>query len=218
MKYILALLLSCIIGFAKGKTSEFTQFVPNGYVIVEQQFGDLNNDGRKDCVLIIKGTDKSKIIIDEYQGKLDRNRRGIIILFNQKGKYVMTSQNLDCFSSEHEDGGVYYAPELSIEIKKKQLIIHYAHGRYGYTDYIFSYRNNDIVLIGFEQNDSNGPITVRETSINFLTKKKIERENINADNPDAKEVFSTRKLAITVKRLQTLSTITNFDEFDMSEY
>jgi hypothetical protein len=59
-------------------------FLPKGYVIFENIKGDLNKDGIEDCVLIIKGTDKSKIVIDEYQGELDRNRRGIIVFVQQK--------------------------------------------------------------------------------------------------------------------------------------
>ncbi len=68
-----------------------SDFVPKGYVINKYEGGisaegwdeirgDLNKDGLEDAVLIIKGTDKSKIIQDEDRGTLDRNRRGIIVL------------------------------------------------------------------------------------------------------------------------------------------
>lgn len=218
MNYLLFILLPLFSLNAFAKNPELSKFVPKGYVIAEQQYGDLNNDGTKDCVMIIKGTDKRKIIVDEYQGKLDRNRRGIIILFNQKGTYTLASKNYDCFSSENEDGGVYFAPELSIEMKKTQLIIHYGHGRYGTWDFIFKYIQNDFALIGYEQSESNGPVIVRETSINFLTKKKIVRENINVDNGEGKEKFRTNNSSITVKRLMTLSEIKDFDELDMTTY
>ena len=63
-------------------------FIPKGYVLHtyeggisagswDEIKGDLNKDGLEDVVLIIKGTDKSKIIHDEYRGELDRNRREI---------------------------------------------------------------------------------------------------------------------------------------------
>jgi len=45
--------------------------------------GDLNTDGLEDIVLLIKGTNASKIVDDEYVGKLDRNRRGIIVLLKK---------------------------------------------------------------------------------------------------------------------------------------
>ena len=40
-------------------------FLPKGFMVFEKINGDLNNDGIEDCVLIIKGTDKKQIIIDE---------------------------------------------------------------------------------------------------------------------------------------------------------
>lgn len=53
-------------------------FIPEGYVVFDTKYGDLNNDGSDDCVLIIKGTENSQIINDEYLGQLDRNRRGVM--------------------------------------------------------------------------------------------------------------------------------------------
>jgi hypothetical protein len=100
-----------------------SDFVPKGYVINKYEGGisaegwdeirgDLNKDGLEDAVLIIKGTDKSKIIQDEDRGTLDRNRRGIIVLLNKGNYYELASKNYSCFSSENEDGGAYFAPEL----------------------------------------------------------------------------------------------------------
>ena len=105
-----------------------TDFLPKGFVVSEKISGDLNKDGIKDCVLIIKGTSKKQIITDEYRGKLDRNRRGIIVLLNKKDHYELAVKNESCFSSENEDGGVYFPPELSVEIKKGNLYIQYGQG------------------------------------------------------------------------------------------
>ena len=126
-------------------------FIPKGYVLFEKITGDLNKDGLDDCVLIIKGTDKSKIITDQYQGKLDRNRRGVIILFSRKDHYELALKNYNCLSSENEDGGIYFPPELSVEIIKGNLFFHYGHGRYGYWKYNFRYQNSDFELIGYDQ-------------------------------------------------------------------
>lgn len=79
-------------------------FLPEGYVLFEKVVEDLNKDGLEDCVLIIKGTDKDKIIKDEYRGKLDRNRRGILVLLNKNVGYELVVKNYECFSSENEDG------------------------------------------------------------------------------------------------------------------
>ena len=121
-------------------------FLPKDYIIFEKVIGDLNNDSVPDCVLIIKGTDKTKIINDEYRGKLDRNRRGIIVLFKKNDKYELVTKNYNCFSSENEDGGVYFPPELSIEIKNSKLYVTYGHGRYGYWGYTFRFQGSEIAL------------------------------------------------------------------------
>lgn len=131
----------------------------------------MNKDGLEDCVLIVKSTDKNQIITHEYGGELDRNRRGIIVLLNKDDYYELAIKNYDCFSSENEDGGAYFAPILSVEIKNGNLNIHYAHGRYGYWKYTFRFQNSDFELIGYNQSDNRGPIVERETSINFLSKK-----------------------------------------------
>ena len=53
------------------------------------------------------------------------------MLFKVNEDYVLATKNYDCFSSENEDGGVYFAPELDISIEKGNLYVHYGHGRYG---------------------------------------------------------------------------------------
>ena len=151
MKTILTLFISILTTTVFGQVEQKlnpTDFLPKGYVVFEQINGDLNKDSIDDCVLIIKGTDTNKIVTDEYRGKLDRNRRGVIVLFNKNGLYELAIKNLDCFSSENEDGGVYFAPELSIEIKKGNLYFHYGHGRYGYWKYTFRFQKSDF-KIGF---------------------------------------------------------------------
>ncbi|WP_339697788.1 hypothetical protein [uncultured Marixanthomonas sp.] len=43
-----------IVFGCKAQDSEPSDFIPKGYTEFEKYFGDLNKDGRKDCVLIIK--------------------------------------------------------------------------------------------------------------------------------------------------------------------
>lgn len=196
-----------------------SDFIPEGYVIFDKVLGDLNKDGREDCVLIIKGTDKTKIIKDEYRGELDRNRRGLIILFNNENGYELAAKNYTCFSSENEDGGVYFPPDLDVLIEKANLFIHYAHGRYGYWRYNFRYKNSDMELIGYDESSNHGPIVNRETSINFLTKKEIIKENIN-ENPDqisGDEIFKETKKNVSLTNTIKLSEIKDFDELDFSD-
>jgi len=205
-----------------------SDFVPEGYVIHQydggtfttettQIKGDLDNDGLEDIVLIIKGTNKANVIKDKYRGELDRNRRGIIVLLNKRDHYKLVLKNYDCFSSENEDGGVYFAPELDVSIAKGKLNIHYAHGRYGYWSYTFRYQNSDFELIGYDESSHRGPIINSETSINFLTKKKLKRVNINEDIEEGgDEVFDEKWSVVRIKELIRLSEIRDFDDLNVS--
>lgn len=204
-------------------------FIPKGYVLHtsdggmfgegwNELKGDLNNDGREDRILIIKGTDKSKVVTVEFRGKLDRNRRGIIVLINKGDYYELAFKNYDCFSSENEDGGVYSPPELGFEIKKGNVIISENHGRYGNWKYTFKLKNSDLVLIGYDEIENYGPVVVREISINFLSKKKLERVNINAHKDDGEEIFEETWKPINVARLIKLSEIMDLTELSMAEY
>ncbi|GGF27460.1 hypothetical protein [Flavobacterium limi] len=196
---------------------DFTDFLPEGHVMFDTIFGDLNKDNQEDCVLIIKGTDKNKIITHEYRGQLDRNRRGIIVLLNENGNYQLATKNYDCFSSENEDGGVYYAPELSVEVSKGKLFVNYGHGRYGYWSYTFRYQNNGFALIGYDASHNRGPVTETQVSINYLTRQKIVNHNTNENADDGEEIFEKTLTKIKKTKLTLLSEIKDFDELDISE-
>ncbi len=223
MKKILTILIMTLTTTLFGQVeqkSDFFDFFPKGYVIFEQIKGDLNKDGVDDYVFIIKGTNKSKIITDQSRGKLDRNRRGIIVLFskkNDKNSYELAAKNYNCFSSENEDGGVYFAPELSVKIMKGNLSILYGHGRYGSWEYTFRYQNAGFELIGYD-NTNGGAVVSSQVSINFSTKKKQEKVNTNENAQGGDEVFKETWKNITINKLFKLQEIKDFDTLDMSIY
>lgn len=192
--------------------------VPTGYRIVDSVKGDLNNDQLADCIFIIKEINEKNIVKDEYRGMLDRNRRGLIILLNENGRYKELVKNYQCFSSENEDGGIYYAPEMEVEINKGNLLVYYRHGRYGYWIYTFHIANNDMQLIGYDASNNTGPVTDRETSINFLTKKKQVKENTKYDAGPGEEIFKENWSEIKMDTPLYLSKIKDFDEMDMYNY
>lgn len=193
-------------------------YIPKGMVLFDKVSGDLNKDGIPDLVLMIKGTDKSKFVQDEYRGELDRNRRGILVLFKHKDGYELVSKNADCFSSENEDGGVYYAPELSLDIRKGKLYVEYRHGRYGYWTYTFRFQNGDFELIGYDSTSTYGPIIKSDKSINFSTKRMQERVNINEEAESGEEVFKETWKNIKLDKTIKLSEIKDFDELYFPEY
>jgi len=185
---------------------------PKSYVLFDEIIGDLNGDGLSDDVLIIETKKKENYVEDEVHGELNRNRRGILIYFNKENGSELVTQNLYCFSSENEDGGVYFPPELSIEIQDGKLFIHYYHGRYGYWEYTFRYDNADFNLIGYDASESLGPVVNREISINFLTKKQFVKKNVEPNiDKNGDEVFEETWSSIEVEELLKLSEIKDFD-------
>lgn len=203
-----------------GHQTKFTNIkaihkLPKGYKLFEEIMGDLNGDGIKDYILIVKGKDKNAITENRLDELVDLSRRGIMIYLSEKKGFFLALKNLDCFSSENEDGGVYYAPELLISARKGKLYIEYNHGRYGNWQYTFRYQNSDFELIGYDNSNNYGPIINRTTSINFLTKMKQTKENMNKDIEESgEEVFEEKWGKINIDKLYKLSEIENFDGFD----
>jgi len=192
-----------------------TDFIPKGYKIFEKISGDLNKDGLDDCVLIIKATRKDGFVKNSFDKVVDRNRRGIIILFTEKDGYKLASKNYNCFSSENEEGGVYCAPYLSIDIRNSKLFVHYAHGRYGYWEYCFRYQDSDFMLIGYESFGSHGPTVLGKVSINFLTGVRYDDDNVNKYDDDAEEKFVRKVIKLKKEPLKKLSEIDDFDELEI---
>ena len=193
-----------------------TEFVPPGYVVVQKIQGDLNKDNQTNSVLIIKATDKAKFVKDESRGDLDRNRRGIIIALKTNDRYQLVLENRDCFSSENEDGGVYFSPELGVFIEQGNLRVHYFHGRYGFRAFQFRYQNSDFELIGYDSSQNRGPITERSISINLMTKKMLIKENVNRNAEEGgdeklKETWKKFTLSKPIK----LRDIADFDGFEI---
>lgn len=202
-----------------GQTKNPNDFLPKGYVVFDKIYGDLNNDGLEDLVFIIQGTNRKNFVVDnEYNTGLLLNRRGIIILFNKKGKYELALKNYNCFSSQNEESRGYIQPELSIAIYYNNLFVEYGYGRYGWWKYNFRFQNSDFELIGYENSDNHGPVSDSQTSINFLTKKKLYRKNTNQDaQTDGDEIFKETWTNLKRNKLIKLSKIKDFDELDFSE-
>ena len=78
-------------------TSQYKAYLPTKYTVFEVVQGDLNKDGLKDVVLIVKGTDPKQWVTDEYRGKLDRYSRGVIVLLNTKGTTKKSFRTCHCF-------------------------------------------------------------------------------------------------------------------------
>ncbi len=220
-KYIITLII-CTISFLgvsqEEQDSSITEpFIPDSFVVFDEIIGDLNKDGFEDIVVIVKGTDKKKIYQDENNSELDRNRRGILILFKKEIGFELVLENLDCFSSENEYGGGYYAPQLAIEISQSNLYVSYNHGKYGYWSYVFDYRNSSFEMIRFDSASRSYAdidfVAFDESSLNFLTKKKLNVTITGVDEFE-NETYIVEEEEITVEELMKLSDIEDFDELN----
>ncbi len=213
MKYLLLFL--CLFESGQILAQEekaFRSFIPNNFVFYRSICGDLNHDGRSDVVLIIKDTQKEHIVKNRFREMVDRNRRGLVILFQKENGYEQVLLNEACFSSENEDGGVYFPPELDVSIDHNKLFINYNHGRYGSWGYTFRHQNSDFELIGYDRTEQFGPIVNREVSINFLTKKKKELVNMNENIEDSGvEDFKETWSNVETKNQIKLSEIEDFE-------
>jgi len=213
----LSILFLLIIGNFSllGQIQKVEDFIPTGYVLFEQITGDLNKDNQEDCILVVKRVNRDSIVLNRLNELVDRNRRGIIILLKNQSGYQLVAESLTCFSSENEDGGVYIPPELVISVQRGNLLIHYAHGKYGFWRYTFRYQDADFKLIGYDE--SNGSVIINSTlSINFLTRMKLIRENINENAQRGKEVFREFWSSVDINGLISLTDIKDFDDVDMA--
>jgi hypothetical protein len=197
-------------------TGSPASLVPSGFVVTGEIRGDLNRDNQEDRVLIVKATRKEDFFKHDQRGLLDRNRRGIIIALGNRGGHDVVLSNLDCFSSENEDGGVYFAPELSVEIRRGSLVVHYAHGRYGYWAYTFRYQGGDFELIGFDRSENRGPVTERSVSMNFMTRKIRIRQQVDTDADGTRgERFRETWQSFALPERILLRAIRDFEAFDI---
>lgn len=155
-------------------SDELCELIPDGFTLFDVLSGDLNKDSKEDYVLIIKATGKENFVENSFGEIVDRNRRGIIIAFREGNGYKKVLENRSCFSSENEDGGVYFPPELYLNINKKNnLEIDYGHGRYGNWGYMFRYQNDAFELIGFHSCSSRGPVEIyRKLVLIFQLRRK----------------------------------------------
>lgn len=189
----------------------WSSLVPKGFHVTETIRGDLNQDGQDDVVLLVKASDPADIVTDKFGERVDRNLRGLVIAFRDHNGYRLALKNPTCFSSEHEDGGVYYAPELSVSVERGSLVLHYSHGRYGYWRYTFKYQHGDFTLIGYDRSVDRGPVVETFTSINLSTGKKLKKVNMNSEVPDADERFVEHWSWIVVTKPILLSEIASID-------
>ena len=150
---------------------------------------DLNKDGIQDVVVVTQETFKEKFMPfsegcdestkdDKWCQIVNKNRRGIVILLSNGDKYEAVVTKRDIFESPNEDGGVYYPPELAVEIKNSELKFLYGHGRYGHWEYIFALDGKDFKLIKHFSSDNNGPKPEHIVQMDFINHRLEKSANL----------------------------------------
>lgn len=178
------------------QNTDLENFVPNPYYESDDENNSDydeekdSNDKRKDWDLNDYLNDKSL---------LDRNPRGYLVVMNRHNNYEITSYNYDCFPSENEEGGVYFAPELSIEYHKTahRLKVSYSHGRYGDWAYEFRYNDGDFELVREYSNSSSSWIAdytdrkIIDYETGIVWNESLENAEEVADNDSVAPKYKT---------------------------
>jgi hypothetical protein len=151
-------------------------------------------------------------VTDEHGQQVDRNRRGLVIAFWNHDGYRLVLKNPTLVSSENEDGGVYFPPELTASVEKGALVLHYSHGRYGYWRYTFRYQQGDFALIGYDRSEDHGPVVETFTSVNLSTGRKLKKVNMNSDAQVGEERFVEHWSRIVVPKPIRLADIADLDD------
>ena len=193
------------------------RFTLDNLNITDEVTGDLNKDGIVDYVFLVKGVDPAYVVHSDMMGMVDRNRRGLVILLSESDDYQLTVQNIGCFSSGLEEPGNYTKPELDLIIQNGILKVHFAHGRYGYWRYLFRYQDEAFKLIGYFHSYG-GSIVEKEVSINFSTRKKKVKVNVNENAQGGDEEYQVEWSRFELDALIRLSDIQDFDMLDLSRY
>ena len=112
------------------------KFIPKGYVVLDQCDGDLNGDGLKDKILILR--EKQEVTSEE-------NRPVIILLKMQNGSYKKIAEN-DNIVLHAGDGGIHGDPYHGITIKKDKFSIEHFGGSSWRWNQVITFKYNRIKL------------------------------------------------------------------------
>ena len=186
-------------------------FTPKDWTVMATAEGDLNKDGRPDCVLVLKGTDRRFIYKNEGFGseEFDTNPRVLAVAFaDLKGGFRLHVQNNAFIVMP--DSPTMTEPFQDVSIRRGVLTFifeeFYSAGSWsmGNRTYKFRFQNGEMTLIGVDKTSvqrNTGDIETR--SYNLSTQRMtIDVGNISDDGKGK----ITRK-AIRVSPLPTLRNV-----------
>ena len=101
-----------------------------------------------------------------------------MILLSNGDKYESVVTKKDIFESPNEDGGVYFPPELAVEIKNSELKFFYSYGKYRYWEYVFALDGKDFKLVRYFSSDNNGPVPEYIVLMDFINHRLDKSANL----------------------------------------
>ena len=186
-------------------------FTPNNWTVMATAEGDLNKDGKPDCVLVLKGKDRRFVYKNNGLGseEFDTNPRILAVAFaDVKGGFRLHVQNNSFIVMS--DSPTMTEPFQDVSIRRGVLTFifeeFYSAGSWSMSNrtYKFRFQNGEMTLIGVDKTSvqrSTGDIETR--SYNLSTQRMtIEVGNISDDGKGK----VTRK-AIRVRPLPTLKSV-----------
>lgn len=169
------------------------QFTPPNWTVIDQVYGDLNNDAIEDLAVVFeynKTIDETRVYGDNSSAiiKETQKPRILAIFFKDKltGTFNLSTQNND-FILRSAEGGKLGDPLQQVAIKDQQLYLRFQGGaewrwELGYT---FKYENKDWFLtsaINLYFNQNSGDMTERvydfKTRELFTTVGNLHRRDI----------------------------------------
>lgn len=163
--------------------SDINDFAPTGWKIIDSIYGDLNNDGQKDVVLVTVKSDPKEIVEQpENPSGTDTiylSPLKLIVAFKEGEHYRLIAQNSHFLPSGDDNLPNPLSEPGGISIEKGVLRISmhywYSSGSWYVSDdeYIFRFQNNKFELIGFSSSSfhrASGEMT--SVSVNYSTQKK----------------------------------------------
>jgi hypothetical protein len=193
------------------ESSAISTIVPPNWKAIDTAYGDLNNDGVNDLVLVLEFSnpisevraygDSDTEIIKEFQ----KPRILVVYFKNAQHKYAFGLQNNN-FILRSAEGGAFGDPYQQVTIKNNRLIFDFMGGSSWrwQLNYQFKYENKEWLMVkatNSSWNAASGEMNNKE--YNFISQKlKVTKGNMF--NSQVKEEISEKKLAI--KQLRTFKT------------
>ncbi|ARS39551.1 hypothetical protein CA265_07765 [Sphingobacteriaceae bacterium GW460-11-11-14-LB5] len=199
----------------KAQGASVEQFTPANWTVIDQVYGDLNNDASDDLAVVFecnKTIDETRVYGDNHTDiiKETQKPRILAIFFKDKstGAFNLSTQNND-FILRSEEGGKLGDPLQQIAIKDQQLYLRFQGGsewrwELGYT---FKFENKDWFLtsaINLYFNQNSGDMTERvydfKTRELFTTVGNLHRRDISNRRTSEVLYFSQLRTFKTFKK------------------